>query len=303
MEKEQIQQGLERVKQQHGEWTGHEIHLGHGIWTRPSSGKPYPYLQRMLEVVQDLSLKPLAQSRVLDLACLEGQFALEFARAGATVVGVEGRLANVAKADFARAALGLANVAFHEDDVRNVSRERYGQFDAVLCSGILYHLTAGDSLGLLRRLQAMAERMVVIDTHVSLVPSASVTLDGFRYRGHFFDEHAPGDSSATRLARNWASLDNPRSFWFTRPALINLLRRCGFVSVHECLTPPIRRYRDRCTFVALNGRRAELAEHAGAASESEAWEEGDLAYAIGVLGHLRRLGHVLPRRVRQLLGR
>jgi hypothetical protein len=40
--------------------------------------------------------------------------------------------------------MGLPNVEFVTDDVRNFSRERYGAFDVVICSGILYHLPGKD---------------------------------------------------------------------------------------------------------------------------------------------------------------
>ncbi len=66
--------------------------------------------------------------------------AVELARLGANVVGIEGREANLAKARFAKEALSLENPEFHQDDVRNLSKEKYGRFDVVLCLGILYHL-------------------------------------------------------------------------------------------------------------------------------------------------------------------
>jgi hypothetical protein len=40
--------------------------------------------------------------------------------------------------------MGLPNVEFVTDDVRNFSRKRYGAFDVVICSGILYHLPGKD---------------------------------------------------------------------------------------------------------------------------------------------------------------
>ena len=69
-------------------------------------GRPSPQADR--PGVQRLVGKPLSECRVLDLACLEGHYALEFAAHGAEVVGIEGRAASVAKCDFARDALGFA---------------------------------------------------------------------------------------------------------------------------------------------------------------------------------------------------
>ena len=80
--------------------------------------------------------KPMAEVRTLDLACLEGGFAIEMARRGATAVGIEGREQAVEKAVFAARAAQLENVAFFLDDVRNLNRDRYGSFDVTFCNGI-----------------------------------------------------------------------------------------------------------------------------------------------------------------------
>lgn len=89
-------------------------------------------------------LTELASLRVLGLACLEGLYAVEFARQGARAVGIEGRDVNLEKVRFVKKALGLDNLDLHHDDVRNLSLEKYGEFDVVLCLGILYHLDAPD---------------------------------------------------------------------------------------------------------------------------------------------------------------
>ncbi|MBC1220039.1 bifunctional 2-polyprenyl-6-hydroxyphenol methylase/3-demethylubiquinol 3-O-methyltransferase UbiG, partial [Nostoc sp. UCD120] len=78
--------------------------------------------------------------RILDLGCLEGLYSIGLALHGATVVGIEGREVNFQKAKFAKECLGLNNLEFIQDDVLNLSPEKYGYFDIVLCCGILYHL-------------------------------------------------------------------------------------------------------------------------------------------------------------------
>src|SRR3989442_14143808 len=92
----------------------------------------------------DITNKPLDSLRVLDLACLEGLYGKEFARHGAAVFGKEGRKANIEKARFAKDALALENIRFVQDNVRNLSVQKYGYFDVVLCLGILYHLHVPD---------------------------------------------------------------------------------------------------------------------------------------------------------------
>ena len=90
--------------------------------------------------MSDLAKRPISELRILHLACLEGQYAVEFARQGAQVVAIEGREANIEKARFSKRALGLDNLELIHGDVRDLSRERHGSFDIVLCLGILYHL-------------------------------------------------------------------------------------------------------------------------------------------------------------------
>jgi 2-polyprenyl-3-methyl-5-hydroxy-6-metoxy-1,4-benzoquinol methylase len=74
-------------------------------------------------MIADFSKKSLEELRILDLGVLEGAFSIELARRGATVVGIEGREANIVKAQFAKEALSLNNVDFILDDVRNVFRQ------------------------------------------------------------------------------------------------------------------------------------------------------------------------------------
>ena len=65
---------------------------------------------------------------------------------------MEGREANVAKAQFVKEALGLNRLKFVHDDVRNLGREKYGIFDIVICSGILYHLDSPDVFHFVKRI-------------------------------------------------------------------------------------------------------------------------------------------------------
>ena len=58
------------------------------------------------------------------------------------------------------------------------------------------------------------------------------------------------------MARTFNSLDNEKSFWFTRPSLLNLLHCVGFTTVPENRRPH-RVGIDRIMFVALKGTRVE----------------------------------------------
>jgi 2-polyprenyl-3-methyl-5-hydroxy-6-metoxy-1,4-benzoquinol methylase len=109
-------------------------------------------LRRIVQTAGDLLGYPFDGRRVLDLACLEGQLAIEFALQGANVVAIEGGAVNLEKAKFAADALGLKNVELLLGDVRDLSVKRHGKFDLILCLGILYHLDAPDVMEFVQRI-------------------------------------------------------------------------------------------------------------------------------------------------------
>ena len=285
MDEKRLRARLGELAQRHGHWLW-DVPLGHGLWTGGNRGLPQTRLKRIVQVVHDLVRKPLSECRILDLASLEGQFAIEMAHQGAAVVGIELREANIEKARFLKEALGLRNLAFHQDDVRNISVEKYGRFDAIICSGILYHLRAGEAIDLARAMHAMAERAVIIDTHVSLRAEQEYRREGKSYWGRVYAEHRRNATAAEKAENRLASADNETSFWFTRPSLINLLSDAGFSSIYECFVPiHMNRGRkgtgfpDRCTFACLRDPTTELVTSPAANLLREQWPEGTLSYA------------------------
>jgi SAM-dependent methyltransferase len=253
---DKILQGRRRISERYGPWTT-DINLGHGVRTLDGEAKSRGRrLGRIVRIVSDVAGKPLGELRILDLACLEGMFAVEFARLGANVVGIEGREANVARARFAKEALSLENLEFCQDDVRNLSKEKYGTFDVVLCLGILYHLNPPDVFRFVERIAEVCERFAVIDTHVSFAAEESHVYKGKEFLGSSYDEHNPNATQDERSKLTWASLDNPTSLWLTRPSLYNLLSFAGFTSVWECHNPrQTGTAEDRLTLLAINGER------------------------------------------------
>jgi len=249
---------IDEIRERYGDWTAMSIHLGNGRYTKAPEG-PDRRLRRFVQTVADLAGKPIESLRVLDLACLEGHYAVEFALQGASVVGIEGRQSNLQRALFAAHTLSLENVTFHLDDVRNLSAQRYGHFDVVLCAGIFYHLDAPDLFDFARRIHEVCDRMAVFETFVSLRPSETFEHEGHIYKGLYYVEHDPNASSQERSKNFWASLENSRSVWLTRPSLLNLLSHCGFTSIFECHAPTmVDVSADRHTFVAMRGKRVEI---------------------------------------------
>ena len=218
---------IEDVRRMHGEWTAMSIHLGGGLYTL--APQPDARLRRLVQVAADLAGKPLSSLRVLDLACLEGHYGIEFALHGAEVLGIELREDNLAKAQFARDYLKLERLRLVKDDVRNVTVERYGVFDVVLCSGI-----------------------------VALRPEVTLSFEGERYSGYWYKEHDESASRAERLRNLHSSVDNAQSFWLTPASLANLVSRAGFSSFYECLQPEHELPCDRRAYVAIRGQAAEV---------------------------------------------
>ena len=199
--------------------------------------------------------------RLLDLACLEGLFAIEFARQGMETVGLEIRDAHLAKAEFARATLGLANCHFVRGDVRQIPAQ-LGTFDVTLAAGILYHLDFPDCVHFLRSIGDRTRDLVIIDSHfayeeieTSVLPLSSMrtyeTL-GKRFRGREIVEHAlhvtDEEKAATHL---WASIDNNKSVWLSERSVVDILDERGFALAQNLF--PISSYQqnnpDRPTLV------------------------------------------------------
>lgn len=248
---------VQQVVDKHGPWTAMAIKLPDGTYTRLPA--PDHRLRRILQVTSDLAGKPLSECRVLDLACLEGHYGIEFALHGCTVVGIEGREASIAKCEFVKRELGLDRIQFFQDDVRNLSSAKYGVFDIIICSGLLYHLPARDAWSLLRSMYETCTGLVIIDTFIALSSQLIVKIDESTYHGHIYQEHSETDTAEEKQKKLWASLDNNASFWFTEPSLMNMLARAGFSSSFDVLTPTMPgNLRDRKTYVAIKGPRAAI---------------------------------------------
>jgi predicted RNA methylase len=284
-----------------GPWRHHNIDLGGGVYTMGDDAPGQQVrLPAIVQAATDLLTAPLGRARVLDLAAHEGLFAVEFARRGAEVVAVEIRQEHVEKAAFARDALGLERLEVRRDDVRGVTPERYGEFDLVLCLGILYHLDAAAAFALVDRVAELCRRVAIIDTHFSLEPRESFVHRGVAYRGRSIWEHDPASTPDERERAHGASFDNPESVWLTKPSLFNLLRRAGFTSVFEVRVPrPQFGAWDRTLLAAVKGapREEVLAAPAldvDAAIEPD-WPEEERRRVSHAQTRLGRARHMIAR--------
>ena len=314
MNAEQLRIKRREIVEQFGDWTKHNMHLMDDTYTYNQNHPRFKEhlvkrgvrLHRIIQIISDITNQPLNNLRVLDLACLEGLYGIELARHGAEVIGIEGREANVVKARFAKDVLALDNITFVQDDVRNLSVEKYGRFDVVLCLGILYHLEAPDVFHFVERMSDVCKRVTIIDTHIGIKANNSYIYQGQEYHGWSYTEHSSKSTKGERLKTLRASLDNEKSFWLTRPSLFNLLSRAGFTSVYTCQNPAVLMQRmDRDTLVAVKGTRHKLFSTPIVNSlDNKVWPEerqtGIHPSQRAILGFKLR---EIPRRVRNLARR
>jgi 2-polyprenyl-3-methyl-5-hydroxy-6-metoxy-1,4-benzoquinol methylase len=260
MELEEIKHRKKMLEERYGRWSAHNIHLGGDIYTIDNKvvGDEYQ-LRRVMQIFSDVSWNALGDVRALDLGCLEGLYAIELARRGARVVAIEGREANIQKTRFAKEVLALNNLELIQDGVCNLSKERHGCFDIVLCSGILYHLDVPHVFSFLERIAEVCQGFTVIDTHVGRAEK-EFTYKNKKYWGEQVQEHSPAASPATKAKELWKSLTNPMSFLFTRPSLYNCLAHVGFTSVYETHYPrEVFSYSsERVNLVAIKGKHEEV---------------------------------------------
>ncbi len=148
----------------------------------------------------------------MDLGCAHGHYSIELASRGAQVLGIEGRTSWLEQANLNKQNAGLFNVEFVQDDVRNLSKEKYGEFDIVLCLGILYHLDAPAVFDFVGQVAEVCRDFAVFETHIAKTPVLSYEWKGKYYWGESTLEHPDGASQDQKLKVVGASLDNNHSF-------------------------------------------------------------------------------------------
>ena len=187
-------------------------------------------------VEQFVAAFPSARS-VLELGSLEGAHSFSLARRGLTVTALEGRQANVEKARFVQSLLGVDGVTFERADLETASLAGFGQFDAIFCAGLLYHLRR--PWRLLDSFASVAPN-VLLQTHYAR--DATTTSDG-----------VPGASYGEFGLRDPLSGLSASSFWMTLQAIEERLAAAGF-QVETLENSPEHQHGPSVT---LAGRRAD----------------------------------------------
>jgi len=251
-----VEERLSAVRRLHGPWTAHNIRLPGEHYTL---GPTFPSLDSnrgdyFIEVSTCCLGKSPSELSVLDLGCLEGAIAIQFARAGARVDGVDIRPASIAKASVVRDILDLKDLRFFVGDALNLYgiRSLQRSYDVIVCAGLLYHLDAADQLPFLRMLQDRCRAMTIIDTHFAVdAPDEYRNQDGHIFRGRYIRELNP-NASTDASAAMWAALNNERSFWLSERSLLNALSLAGFGLVARVGQPSLLwPWKDRDTWIGL----------------------------------------------------
>ena len=219
-------------------FTAHNIELPDGRQTAPEHEllAATSQLQGMLRSASALMpvTDPDTPPRVVDLGCLEGGYSVEFARHGYDALGIEARQQSFNRCEFVRRELGLANLRFAHDDVRNVAA--YGPFEITFCCGLLYHME--DPAAFLELIASVTTRLLILHTHYATIePQTEYPLGPLTTHegllGRWYQEFPPSMSKEVMEQQLWASWGNPVSFWPERKHLLQAIHKAGFPLVYE----------------------------------------------------------------------
>jgi SAM-dependent methyltransferase len=178
-------------------------------------------------------------SRALDLACCEGWFAHQLLEWGAEeVVGVDIRAQSVRRAELVRDHLGVPadRLDFRVADVLGLTPEDLGEFDVVLCLGLIYHVE--DPMGVLRLARSVTRSLCALETQTARVDGPALvgfgSRDAFEATDAVLAVHHEIDQPANPLASHGGVL----SFCPNAPALRLMLRAAGFSDVRPAVPGP-----------------------------------------------------------------
>lgn len=144
----------------------HQIEVAPGVVT--------PGVNESQLILSSLDLpENLAGKRVLDIGTRDGFFAFECERRGAEVTAIDYLPPEQTGFPVARELLG-SEVEFIQENVYELSPERYGRFDLVLFLGVLYHLR--DPMLALDRISDVAAGRLILETQV--IDEALLTASG-----------------------------------------------------------------------------------------------------------------------------
>lgn len=198
----------------------------YGTATRHSS----PRLKEFFKAFPEAS-----RGRVLEPGSLEGAMTVDLAKRAREVVGLEGRQENVERAEFLKGLFAAENVAFHVTDLEEDRLSSYGEFDAVFCCGLLYHLAHPRAF--VKRAAAVAPNLY-LDTQYAQPDWELTERDGLR--GWVRTEDLQDPQSGLSGTAFWPTLDE----------LYRLLSESGYGTIVTLAHPPDNRHGPRVRIAA-----------------------------------------------------
>ena len=156
---------------------------------------------------------------ILELGSLEGAQSFILAeRAGVKrVLALEGREANLRKARFVQELLQVPNVQFAQANLEQAKMAEFGRFDAVFCSGLLYHLP--EPWKLIEQLPAIAPVLFIWTQYACEEEAVEV---GRGWRGKI---HIEGGSDEPLSGMSETAI------WLTLASLRALLSESGYEKI------------------------------------------------------------------------
>jgi SAM-dependent methyltransferase len=215
----------------------HNIQLDDGTLTKPEMGfllSESPWFLAAKRAIDVTFHGDLSGKRIVDLGCLEGGYTVEFARMGFEALGIEVRKNNFAACEHVKAHVDLPNLRFARDNVWNV--QKYGEFDAVFCCGILYHLDR--PIEFLKIISPLCRKLLILNTHIAKErPNQNFplgeTVEHEGASGRWLHEFDPAWPDLDQEEIRWSSWGNPQSFWPRQEYILGTLRQCGFAMIFE----------------------------------------------------------------------
>ena len=156
---------------------------------------------------------------ILELGSLEGAqtFILAERPGVRRVLALEGRERNLRKARFVQELLQVRNAEFAQANLEQADLAAFGKFDAVFCSGLLYHLP--EPWKLIEQLPAVAPALFIW-TQYAKEEEAMEIGDGLR--GKIHGEGGPDEPLSGMSAT---------SIWLTLASLREVLSASGYTKI------------------------------------------------------------------------
>lgn len=225
-------------------FTFHNIRLDDGRETLPEQGrqmKDYPPARHLIPLLKWVFPEGLHAKKIVDLGCLEGGYATEFARLGMESYGIEVRKSNFDNCMFVKQNVNLPNLHFIHDDAWNCNA--YGPYDVIFCCGLYYHMA--EPKRFFEEMAKGCKKMLFLETHFA--PDRD---DAYVFKQHKLSPLCFHEGQVGRWIKEhfldpvqhfdqldnlkWASWKNQDSFWLTKPALLHMMKESGFDFVMEC---------------------------------------------------------------------